>query len=112
MRMLRGLRAKFTGPPRQPNALVTIVSGLVTLGRKRKGGSGLPSGGSKTNSAPGASRSMACAQGSGARAVFQTLNMSPPRNIDPVSACLRSRSSYQRCHCSGTGWRGGGGTLS
>ena len=58
MRMLRGLRAKFTGPPRQPNALVTIVSGFVTLGRKRNGGSGLPSGGSKTNSAPGASRNM------------------------------------------------------
>jgi len=38
--------------------------------------------------------------------------MSPPRNVDPVAACRRSESSYQRCHCSGTGWRGGDGSLS
>ena len=37
MRTVRGLRAKDTGPPRQPNALVTSVSGAVALGQEAEG---------------------------------------------------------------------------
>ena len=84
IRIVLGARANSIGAPRQPSWLVTSPIGDVVFGRKRNGGLGLPSSGSKSSREPGALAKNGLLQGSPTSTEFQILKASGDWNGVPA----------------------------